>query len=43
MSKARNDIKLKTDYQDELNEYMTTFIGFIDNFVHFNKKNQVTN
>jgi len=27
--KARNDIKLKTDYQDELNEYMIMFIGFI--------------
>ncbi len=29
LSKARNDIKLKNDYQDELNEYMITFIGFI--------------
>jgi len=42
LTKARNDIKLKTDYQDEINDYLRTLVGFIQNFVHNSKKNQVT-
>jgi hypothetical protein len=41
LNTARKDVKLKSDYQDELNQYLVLLIGFLNNFIYNNKKNQV--
>lgn len=41
VASARRDIKIKSDYQEELNQYVQLLLGFFNNFIFQNKKNQV--
>ena len=38
---AMRDVKLKSDYQDEINTFLKLLLAFLTNFTFNNKKNQV--
>ena len=39
---VRKDVKFKSDNQSDFNDYMKLLLDFFENFIHANKKNQVS-